>query len=65
MATTKEAAGLVIVTPAMIRAGLEELRDMVYESDMRHVLAAIYMAMEYERRDATEYQPLGSGAPSE
>jgi hypothetical protein len=45
---------LVQVTPEMVRAGLDELRDLARsrEDDKAHLVSSIYMAMEYARREA-------------
>jgi hypothetical protein len=50
-----EGSDLVQVTPEMVRAGLEELRDLVRsgDDDKARLVAVIYTAMEYERREAT------------
>jgi hypothetical protein len=38
----------------MVRAGLDELRDLARsrEDDKAHLVSSIYMAMEYARREA-------------
>ena len=46
----------VQVTPPMIKAGLEELRDFFRSGDhedQEFLVSSIYMAMEYERREVT------------
>lgn len=39
----------VIVTPAMEKAGVEELREQAGEPDLAYVARSVYMAMEYQR----------------
>ena len=45
-------ADYVEVTPAMKAAGVERARELVFERDLGYFVAAVYMAMEYERRDS-------------
>ena len=40
------------ITPAMVKAGLDELRERQGDSDLAYLVGAIYMAMEYERLDS-------------
>ena len=39
------------ITPAMIAAGLEELRDHNYAGDTDYMLECVYRAMAYAARD--------------
>jgi hypothetical protein len=39
---------LVVVTPAMLEAGLERARELIGEAP-DYVVTAVYLAMEYER----------------
>jgi hypothetical protein len=56
----------VQITPAMIDAGVECLRDLLPGEDIRYVVESIYMAMEYEKRLPTVLSslPLQSGRPN-
>lgn len=47
----RQAGALVLVSPQMERAGLEELRELGL-SDPAYLVRSIYMAMEYERLEA-------------
>jgi hypothetical protein len=40
---------LVRVSPEMIRAGIEELRELSGEVDLGYIVESICMAMEYQR----------------
>ena len=40
------------VTPEMIQAGLEELRDRAGECDLAYLVTSIYLAMECQRLDS-------------
>jgi len=49
--SSPDLVGFVVVTPEMKRAGLERARELIGE-DPTYVVAAIYLAMEYERLGA-------------
>ncbi|EQB06210.1 hypothetical protein [Sphingobium baderi] len=44
--------GEVLVTPEMVEAGMEELRDHHYGDDIRYILECVYRAMAYESASA-------------
>lgn len=41
------------VTPAMIEAGINEMREHHYEGDVRYMLESVYRAMAYSKRSAS------------
>jgi hypothetical protein len=54
--TATKKVDFVQVTPEMVKAGMEELRDLLHSGDYQepeYVVSSIYMAMEYERRELT------------
>ena len=54
MANEPGQADLVEVTPAMVKAGVEEFLELSGEVDAGYIVQSIYMAMEYERRDPSK-----------
>ena len=50
---TQPDLGLVEVTPEMEKAGVTEMREHQLGEPLGEVVTAVYMAMEYERRDAS------------
>ena len=46
---------LVEVSPEMLRAGIEALREVSLATDLREIVSAVYMAMEYEKREPDPY----------
>lgn len=45
------------VTPAMVEAGLGELRDHRFGDDLRLVLEDVYRSMTYAKRSASSSKP--------
>ena len=41
-----------VITPAMVEAGIYELREQQYGTPFADLVKAIYYAMEYERLDS-------------
>ena len=44
---------LIDVTPAMVAAGLDELRQHMYDTDVPYMLESVYRAMAYASLDAS------------
>jgi hypothetical protein len=55
--TATKGLNLVQVSPQLVKAGLEELRDLLRsgtDQETEYLVSSIYMAMEYERREISK-----------
>lgn len=47
---TSRQADAIEITPEMIEAGLDELRDHAYGGNLRDLVSSVYLSMEIARR---------------
>lgn len=50
---TRQAGAEIEVTPSMLEAGLDELREHSFAGDLPYVLESVYRAMAYASRSAS------------